>query len=133
MSQGTLFSDTPKSGEISRSEAIAFRRVYSRRKRLALRIRESGCSSLPWQTPRAARGEYQRDNGDPEKQRDALAGEAAILQWSTPTTQNTTSDKAKYERPTAGPSRGGASFGLEDQALQQWCTPGGMEQRGRGE
>jgi hypothetical protein len=37
-------------------------------------------------------------------------------------TVNRTSDKAKFRRPTSGPSRGGASFGLED-AVGLWPTP----------
>lgn len=45
----------------------------------------------------------------------------AVL-WPTPLTANRTSDKAKYGRPTSGPSRGGASFGLED-AVAMWPTP----------
>jgi hypothetical protein len=42
--------------------------------------------------------------------------------WPTPLTVNRTSDRAKHGRPTAGPSRGGASFGLED-AVKLWPTP----------
>jgi hypothetical protein len=42
--------------------------------------------------------------------------------WPTPMTVNSTSDKAKYGRPTAGPSRGGARWGLEDMA-RMWPTP----------
>lgn len=34
--------------------------------------------------------------------------------WPTPMQVNTTSGKAKFGRATAGPSRGGASYGLED-------------------
>jgi hypothetical protein len=40
----------------------------------------------------------------------------------TPTTVNTTSHKAKHQRPTSGPSRGGSSYGLEDVA-RQLLTP----------
>src|SRR5215472_14216896 len=34
--------------------------------------------------------------------------------WPTPMTVNRTSRKAQRERPTSGPQRGGASYGLED-------------------
>jgi hypothetical protein len=37
--------------------------------------------------------------------------------WPTPNTVNRTSQRAKYGRPTSGPSRGGPSFGLEEVVL----------------
>lgn len=47
-------------------------------------------------------------------------------QWPTPMAgSNRTSTKAQTGRPTSGPSRGGASYGLEDAVLrvEQWPTP----------
>lgn len=38
-----------------------------------------------WQTPRAARGEWTQDKGDPEKRRPSLEGEA--IQWPTTTAE----------------------------------------------
>jgi DNA (cytosine-5)-methyltransferase 1 len=49
-------------------------------------------------------------------------GESGFGLWPTPMTVNTTSQKAKAGRPTAGPSRGGASWGLEDM-VRMWPTP----------
>lgn len=49
-------------------------------------------------------------------------GESASSFWPTATTANTTSDKAKYRRPTSGPSRGGPSFGLQDAVQMEWPT-----------
>lgn len=47
--------------------------------------------------------------------------------WPTAMTVNTTSDRAKYHRPTSGPSRGGPSFGLQDAvnmaSAAEWPTP----------
>lgn len=82
MSQRTLFTDSATSVEISRTEAIAFRRAYGRRLRLALRTSGSDCSSLGWMTPRCATGAYTRDSGDPGRERLSLEGEAQ--NWSTP-------------------------------------------------
>jgi hypothetical protein len=43
--------------------------------------------------------------------------------WPTATTVEKTSNKAKFGRPTSGPSRGGPSYGLTDRALAaQWPT-----------
>jgi hypothetical protein len=59
---------------------------------------------------------------DTYKRLRSLAG-AVTATWPTPmATMNRTSDKAKFRRPTAGSSRGGPSFGLEDRALT-WPTP----------
>lgn len=50
------------------------------------------------------------------------SGPSAPSAWPTPTTVETTSEKAKHHRPTAGPHRGGPSFGLGD-AVSMWPTP----------
>ena len=42
--------------------------------------------------------------------------------WPTPMIINRTSNKAQTGRPTAGPSRGGPSYGLED-VMRLWPTP----------
>lgn len=47
MSQGTFGWDSEPSDEISKTEAISFRRAYSRRLKLARRTSDSGCSSWP--------------------------------------------------------------------------------------
>lgn len=120
MCQGTLFSDSPKSDEISKTEAIAFRRVYLRRKKLVLRTSASGFSSSPWQSPRAADSSvaFQRDNHEAGMERDSLLGEAR--NWRTP------------QIPSGGPVDSMQEFGaargilnLQGEA-QQWCTPGAM-------
>lgn len=49
--------------------------------------------------------------------------------WPTAMTNNRTSDKAKYQRPTSGSQRGGASFGLEDVA-NLWKAPHGTTNMG---
>lgn len=56
-----------------------------------------------------------------------LANQAVEELWMTPNTVNTTSHKAKYERPTSGPQRGGPSIGLEEQAAELWQTPKAMD------
>lgn len=49
--------------------------------------------------------------------------------WPTPMVINSTSDKAQNHRPTAGPQRGGPSYGLQDVALMVsgWPTPAAMD------
>lgn len=71
-----------------------------------------------WTTPTSGNANganHARDGGS------SLTDDAVL--WATPTTGNRTSDKAKHGRPTSGPSRGGPSFGLEDQAALLWATP----------
>lgn len=132
MSQATLFSDMPKSEEISKSEAIAWRRVYSRRKKLALRTSGSDC--LSWPTP-----VVQPANGTPERfverKRAAIArgsqmGETlsdlnlVALSWCTPGAMGGGSI-----------SRGGERIGeplLAGQA-SHWATPTGAMTTGHGE
>lgn len=116
MSQATLFSDSPRSAEISKREAMAFRRVYSRRLKLALHTSGSDCSFLPWQTAKAAAGGY--ENQKDGTVTETLFGEARS--WATPNqadpqrTYQRDNHEAGQERPT-----------LSGEA-QQWCTPGAM-------
>lgn len=115
MSQATLFSDSPKSEEISKREATAFRRAYSRRLKLALRTSGSGCSFLPWQTAKAASGGY-------EKQKDGsltetLCGEAQT--WSKERIQ-------AAEQGAWALATGEISLPERPDQRQQWCTPGAM-------
>ena len=99
MSQGILFSDTPKSVEISKTEAIAWRRVYSRRKKLAIRTSGSGCSSSPWPTP-----------------------DACLMQLGeTPETFAARQELMKDKH--ANGNGMGTPLAM---SVQQWCTPGAM-------
>ncbi len=152
MSQATLFSDSPKSEEISKTEDIAWRRVYSRRKRLALRISGSGCSFLPWMTPFGMAG---IDATGKTSQGGEFAKQAT--QWATPQAERITfrtdtptnmnggnrtlgNDIASWATPRASMAdRGGDSGsaqrqeqgpnpGLKDQA-NQWATPSARDQK----
>lgn len=56
MSQGTFNWDSERSVEISKTEATAYRRVCSRRGKLARRTNASGCSFSGWLTPHGMGG-----------------------------------------------------------------------------
>lgn len=98
--------------------------------RSARRTRGTGSgSSHDWGTPHAHERTHSPRRVDHGKQ---LANQVASQDgpepdpnWMTPNTVNRTSRKAKTGRPTSGPSRGGPSLGLEEQAeaQQNWGTP----------
>jgi len=131
MSQTTFGWGSEKSDEISKTEAIAFRRVYSRRLRLVLLTSDSGCSFSAWQTARAADSKsstYQYDNADKDKPRLTLSGEA-ICFWATPDASvmnDGQSIKAYQERKAKELEKGyngnGGGTPIAMQA-QLWATP----------
>lgn len=118
MSQTTLFSDSERSDEISKREAISFRRVYSRRLKLALRTSDSGCSSSPWSTPRASDGEKGGPNMSFGAGGTPLPAQA--FQWATPKAMTGGANCKRDQRPEAG------GPDLQEQA-QQWPTPRAQE------
>jgi hypothetical protein len=79
MSQRTLLGDSAPSEEISKTEATASRRVYSRRLKLVRRTADCDCSSSHWTRPRAREdNDYYHDNNSL-----TLTGQAKM--WTTPT------------------------------------------------
>jgi len=92
MSQGTFDWDSEKSGEISKIEATAFRRVYSRRLKLVQRTSGSGCSSSLWATPRAAERQQQNSRDDYV----ALSKQVTNL-WATPAARDYRDGAASQE------------------------------------
>lgn len=80
-----------------------------------------------WSTPKAEDSECA---GAHRGTADTLHSQANLAGWPTPMTINTTSAKAQTQRPTAGPQRGGASYGLENIAsLAAWATPAERDYR----
>lgn len=77
-----------------------------------------GRQASGWTTPRVATGAYTRDQGDPEKERMSLEGEASL--WQTPNLPN-----------GGGKTRGGErgdELLLEGQAA--WFTPAATDHKG---
>lgn len=120
-----------------------------RRRICALRAsahRTSGSGSTGWPTP-AVGGENSTDSRWQQRREEVKAkrmngngfgltlGMAASLSgWPTPMAQiNTHSERAKFHRPTSGPSRGGCNLGLLDTArlaLATWATPAARDHKG---
>lgn len=120
MSPGTLFSDSEKYDEISKREATAFRRAYSRRLKLALRTSGSGCSFLPWQTAKSAAGGYESCGNHPEAT-DSLTG--ATKEWATPQAERVT-----WRMDTPHTEGGGnKSLGMD---IANWGTPSQNDPKG---
>jgi hypothetical protein len=142
MSQRTFDWDSATCDEISRREAIAFRRAYSRRLRSALRTSGCGCLSSPWMTPDTSRGSYKRDHGEKGLERPTVAGQAVA--WTSPTAadadgthggkmeRSLRTDIARWSTPTAEDAEQAGSKkrpGLFA-AAGQWHTPSSTDHKG---
>lgn len=100
-SRGTRTDNLQHWCRVWKGWASALRQEYSVRPRQAVPTSESGCSS--WQTPRTVAGGYTRDNGDPEKERLSLEGEAA--QWPTPAARDYKGANSEEHVTTNGSGR----------------------------
>lgn len=142
-SSGTPTGNFPPSSQHWKNWAAGLRQEYSRRPKPEIPCSASDCSSWPtaraedaesagkrisrdvsdtltakardWQAPRAAQGAYQRDKGDPNKERPTLDGMARDeSNWKAPVADDTISRGKKY-------AQGGTA--LSTQAEQQWKAP----------
>lgn len=82
-----------------------------------------------WQTPRVQRGAYQRDNGDPNKERLTLEGEAS--QWRTPQAGDATRG-AKSQRGQSSDYKDPAGRHSLVTEVSHWQTPATDSFRSRG-
>lgn len=128
-SQGTFGWGSGPSDEISKSEATAFRRAYSRRLKLVRRINVRDSSSSPWMTARTSRGGYTRDNGDVNQERLTLEGQSQATNWPTPDSalMNNRESPETFEARRAAlqaKHRNGNGAGTPlGMAVLQWPTP----------
>lgn len=126
MSQATFGWGSEPSDEISKTEAIAFRRAYSRRKKLVRRTSDCDSSSWRWMTARTSRGGYQLDATTGE-QVPTLQGQAT--NWPTPDSalMNNRESPETFEARRAALAvkhRNGNGAGTPlGMAVLQWPTP----------
>ena len=82
-----------------------------------------------WQTPRVSMGAYTRDNGDPDKERLSLDGQARRGKWPTPQAHDSMTPKTPEQidrmRREAKPRAGGGPPGVSNlnEVASMWCTP----------
>ena len=96
------------------------------RRKSARAIAASESSSSPsaqgsWQTPRTARGQVTRDNGDPSKER--LTTEGQAKNWPTPNVPTRGPEKKEDKRPKSG----GEDLLTK---VMNWPTPGANDHKG---
>ena len=109
--------DSGASGEISKAEATALRRDYSRRRKSARAIAASGCSSSGWPTPRTEDAEC---CGNHPNAVDSLNGAVAL--WPTPSAREEKADRMSDEAHQRHKERPDSSFNLSTEA-RLWATP----------
>lgn len=100
---------------------IGLKRDYSARRKLASAISAGG--SLPWHTPKVARGAYSRDKGQKGAERATLIGQAEKRNWATPRAEDAESAGRRVGR--------GVSDTLTAQvATSSWPTPAARDGKG---